>query len=142
MSGFLIRRLAQGVISIVGASIVIFLISRLSGDPILILLPNDASPALIEDTRRNLGLDQPLWRQYLIFAQNALAGDFGRSYRWQMPALRLILDRLPATIELALCGLVFSVVKLAETVAELAPGDVELKALCHFGVGVAGAGQR
>ena len=86
MSGFLIRRLAQGVISIVGASIVIFLISRLSGDPILILLPNDASPALIEDTRRNLGLDQPLWRQYLIFAQNALAGDFGRSYRWQMPA--------------------------------------------------------
>ncbi len=109
MSGFLIRRLAQGVISIVGASIVIFLISRLSGDPILILLPNDASPALIEDTRRNLGLDQPLWRQYLIFAQNALAGDFGRSYRWQMPALRLILDRLPATIELALCGLVFSV---------------------------------
>ena len=109
MSGFLIRRLLQGVISIVGASIVIFLISRLSGDPILILLPNDASPQLIEDTRRNLGLDHPLWRQYLIFAQNALAGDFGRSYRWQMPALRLILDRLPATIELALCGLFFSV---------------------------------
>ena len=57
----------------------------------------------------NLGLDLPLWRQYLIFAQHALTGDFGRSYRWQMPALQLILERLPATIELAVCGLVFSI---------------------------------
>jgi peptide/nickel transport system permease protein len=46
----------------------------------------------------------PLWRQYLIFAWDALGGDFGRSYRWRMPALRLILDRLPATIELASAG--------------------------------------
>jgi peptide/nickel transport system permease protein len=64
---------------------------------------------MIEETRRNLGLDKPLWVQYLIFAQNALVGDFGNSYRWKMPALKLILDRLPATIELALAGLLFSV---------------------------------
>ena len=67
MSGFLIRRLLQGVISIVGASVVIFIISRLSGDPILILLPNDAPAGLIEQTRTDLGLDRPLWMQYLIF---------------------------------------------------------------------------
>ncbi|MFO1027149.1 MAG: ABC transporter permease [Acetobacteraceae bacterium] len=109
MPRFLLHRLLQGLVSIVGASIVIFLIARLSGDPILILLPNDASPQLIAETKRNLGLDLPLWHQYLIFAWNALGGDFGRSYRWQMPALQLILDRLPATIELAICGLVFSV---------------------------------
>ncbi|MBC7635856.1 MAG: ABC transporter permease [Acetobacteraceae bacterium] len=109
MSGFFIRRLMQGVISIIGASIIIFVISRLSGDPILMLLPNDAPTSMIEETRRNLGLNRPLWVQYLIFAQNALVGDFGNSYRWKMPALKLILDRLPATIELAMCGLLFSV---------------------------------
>jgi peptide/nickel transport system permease protein len=109
MSGFFTRRLVQGVISIIGASMIIFVISRLSGDPILMLLPNDAPASMIEETRRNLGLDKPLWVQYLIFAQNALVGDFGNSYRWKMPALKLILDRLPATIELALAGLLFSV---------------------------------
>ena len=109
MSRFLIRRLWQGGISIVGASILIFIISRLSGDPILMLLPTDAPQSLIDATRANLGLDRPLVIQYVIFAQHALAGDFGNSYRWQQPAMRLILDRLPATIELAICGLAFSV---------------------------------
>jgi peptide/nickel transport system permease protein len=109
MSGFLIRRLLQGAISIVGASVVIFIISRLSGDPILILLPNDAPASLIEQTRINLGLDKPLWIQYLIFAGHALTGDFGTSYRWQMPAITLVLDRLPATILLAVVALAFSV---------------------------------
>lgn len=109
MSGFLIRRLLQGVLSIVGASAVIFVISRLSGDPILIMLPNDAPASLIEQTRSNLGLDKPLWMQYLIFASHALSGDFGSSYRWQMPAITLVLDRLPATIQLAVVALGFSV---------------------------------
>jgi len=109
MWGFLAHRVWQGAISILGASIIIFLISRLSGDPILILLPNDASAALIEETRRIHGLDRPLWVQYGIWAQKALAGDFGRSYRWETPALSLILDRLPATIQLAVFGLLFSV---------------------------------
>lgn len=109
MSRFLLTRLAQGLLSIVGASVVIFVISRLSGDPILILLPNDAPASLIEQTRRDLGLDLPLWRQYLIFASNALHGNFGRSYRWETPALTLVLDRLPATIELAVAALAFSI---------------------------------
>jgi peptide/nickel transport system permease protein len=109
MLGYLTRRLLQAGLSIVGASIVIFIISRLSGDPILILLPNDATQGMIEQARRDLGLDQPLWAQYLIFAKNALSGDFGNSYRWQMPALNLILDRLPATIQLAVAGLTFSI---------------------------------
>lgn len=109
MTGFLARRVMQGIISIIGASLIIFVISRLSGDPIAMLLPNDAPASMIEETRRNLGLDRPLWMQYFIFAQHALSGDFGNSYRWKMPALQLILERLPATIELAVCGLLFSV---------------------------------
>jgi peptide/nickel transport system permease protein len=99
----------QAALSIVGASVVIFIVSRLSGDPVLMLLPNDATAAMIAQTRHDLGLDQPLWTQYLIFAGRALSGNFGMSYRWEMPALTLVLDRLPATIELAVAGLVFSI---------------------------------
>ena len=109
MSRFFGRRLLQGLFSILGASIMIFVISRLSGDPIVMMLPNDAPLSLIEEMRRNLGLDRPLWVQYLIFVQHAVVGDFGNSYRWKMPALQLILERLPATIELAVCGRLFSV---------------------------------
>ncbi len=106
---FLLRRLVQGLVSILGASLIIFVISRLSGDPVALLVPADAPASVIADIRTRFGLDLPLWRQYLIFLGNALTGDFGNSYRWQMPALRLILDRLPATVELAICGLIFSV---------------------------------
>lgn len=109
MLSLVLKRLLQGAISIVGVSIVIFMISRLSGDPVVILLPLEAPQSVIDELRRTLGLDQPLWTQYLIFVQHALSGDFGRSYRWQMPALQLILERLPATIELAICALVFSI---------------------------------
>jgi len=109
MGRFLLRRLGQGAVSILGASLIIFVISRLSGDPVALLVPADAPQSLIAEIRGRFGLDLPLWQQYLIFLGRALSGDFGNSYRWQMPALTLILDRLPATVELALCGLVFSV---------------------------------
>ena len=109
MLRYFLQRLLQGVVSVIGASIVIFVISRLSGDPIVLLLPTEAPPALIEQVRRDMGLNEPVWRQYLIFAGKALQGDFGQSYRWQQPALQLVLARLPATIELALAALLFSV---------------------------------
>jgi len=109
MLPLVLRRLWQGAISILGASVIIFAISRLSGDPVVMLVPPDAPPSLIAEIRAQYGLDQPLVWQYLLFLAHALAGDFGNSYRWQMPALQLILDRLPATIQLAACGLLFSV---------------------------------
>lgn len=105
----LAKRLLHGLISILGASVIIFLISRLSGDPLALLLPADAPPQVIEQTRQHLGLDQPLVAQYLVFLRNAVTGDFGNSYRWQEPALGLILERLPATVELALAALAFSI---------------------------------
>jgi peptide/nickel transport system permease protein len=107
---YIAKRVAQGLVSIVGASIVIFFISRLSGDPIVLLLPTEAPPAVVEQMRHDMGLSEPLWRQYAIFAGKALSGDFGLSYRWQTPALSLVLERLPATIYLALAALLFSIV--------------------------------
>ncbi|MFJ4289112.1 MULTISPECIES: ABC transporter permease [Cupriavidus] len=103
------KRLLHGLISILGASVIIFLISRLSGDPLALLLPADAPPDVIAQTRQHLGLDKPLVAQYLVFLSHAVTGDFGNSYRWQEPALGLILERLPATVELALAALGFSI---------------------------------
>ncbi len=105
----LLRRILHGLVSIAGASLIIFMISRASGDPLALLLPADAPPQATEALRVHLGLDRPLWQQYLVFARQALGGDFGNSYRWQVPALTLIAERLPATIELALAALLFSV---------------------------------
>lgn len=108
MLGYLVRRVLQGLLSILGASLVVFLISRLTGDPVVLLLPVDAPKDVIEQMRQSLGLEDPLWLQYLNFLKGAAVGDFGISYRWNEPALDLVLHRLPATIELASAAMAFS----------------------------------
>jgi peptide/nickel transport system permease protein len=108
MIRFILRRLGEGAVSILGASVIVFIISRLSGDPVLLMLPPDAPRSAFVALHQALGLDRPLVVQYGIFLDHALHGDFGQSYRWQMPALRLVLERLPATVQLAAAGLVFS----------------------------------
>jgi peptide/nickel transport system permease protein len=109
LARFILVRIGHGLVSILGASVIIFVISRLSGDPATLLVPPDAPPEVIAAVRARFGLDAPLWTQYGVFLLHALQGDFGNSYRWQMPAVQLILERLPATIQLAVAGLLFSV---------------------------------
>ncbi len=109
MKSTILKGLANALVSIVGASLIIFVISRLSGDPVSLMLPIEAPKSAIDELRKNLGLDLPIWQQYLIFLSHAVRGDFGNSYRWQMPALQLVFERLPATIELAVAAFTFSV---------------------------------
>lgn len=109
MARYILVRVFQGIICIIGASIIIFVASRLSGDVVLLLLPPDATEEQIEIMRREIGLDKPLYVQYFMFAGKALKGDFGKSHRWEMPAMELITGRFPATIQLALSALAFSV---------------------------------
>ena len=92
----------------VGALLIVFVAQRLSGDPVALLLPMDATEADFEAMRSALGLDRPLPVQFVVFLRDALLGDFGHSYLWNMPAMDLVLERLPATLELALAGLVFA----------------------------------
>lgn len=108
MIRFILRRVLQGMFSILGASVIIFFVTRLSGDPVVLMLPPEAPDAVIALTRERLGLDNPIWHQYLIFLGDILTGDLGNSYRWEMPVMDLILDRLPATIYLATAALAFS----------------------------------
>ncbi len=108
MRRYVLHRLWQGAVAVVGALLIVFVAQRLSGDPVALLLPMDATEADFEAMRSALGLDRPLPVQFVVFLRDALLGDFGHSYLWNMPAMDLVLERLPATLELALAGLVFA----------------------------------
>lgn len=105
MRRYIARRLAQAVVVLVLLTVIVFAISRLSGSPVDLLLPQGAGPQQRAVLTRDLGLDKPLPVQYGTFVWNAVQGDFGRSVRFQAPAMQLVLDRLPATIELAFAAL-------------------------------------
>lgn len=108
MFAYVVRRILLGGVSIAGASLVIFIISRLTGDPVRLMLPVDAPASLVASTRLAMGLEKPMWEQYLIFLAKTVQGDFGSSFRFNAPALQVIVERLPATVELALAALFVS----------------------------------
>jgi ABC-type dipeptide/oligopeptide/nickel transport system permease component len=108
MKGYLLRRVWQSILVLLGVSIVVFLILHLTGDPALLLLPPDASAEDIARFRRAMGFDDPVVVQYLRFARGALRGDFGESLRHGEPAMGLVLERLPATFELSGAGLLIA----------------------------------
>ena len=110
MTVFIIRRLVQSAFVLLVTSVLVFLGVYAIGNPIEILVPADASQAEIAQAIRSLGLDQPLWQQYLTFLGNALHGDLGRSFVFNQPSISLIFERLPATLELAFIALLLSLV--------------------------------
>src|SRR5262249_49921067 len=105
MRGYLLHRLAQAGLVCLGISLITFLLLHVVGNPVLLLLPQDASEQDVAVLRARLGLDRPLAVQYGIFLRGALRGDFGPSLFVQAPALGLIWERMPATLELTLAGL-------------------------------------
>lgn len=109
MTRFLLRRLLQAALTVVGVLTISFFLVRASGDPASLLLPVEATEADRAAFRQALGLDRPLPVQYLHFLANAARGDFGLSLRQQTPALGLVLERLPATFELAVTSFVLGI---------------------------------
>lgn len=106
---FLLRRLAQSVFVLIAMMIVVFFGVYMIGNPVDILISPDATPLEVEETMARFGFDQPVHIQFLKFVGNALQGDLGRSFVHGEPAVQLILSYMPATLELALLGLIFSV---------------------------------
>jgi peptide/nickel transport system permease protein len=104
MSVYLLRRLIQAVGVVFAMSLIVFIGVYAIGDPVEILISPDADQIERERAIRALGLDRPLWEQYLTFLANALRGDLGRSFVFNEPALQLILQRMPATLELAIAA--------------------------------------
>jgi len=106
---FLIRRLLQSVLVLLVMSLLVFAGVYAIGNPVDILISPDANQAERARIVAAFGLDQPLWRQYLLFLQNAAGGNLGRSFAFSTPALALILERFPATMELAVAAMLLSV---------------------------------
>jgi ABC-type dipeptide/oligopeptide/nickel transport system permease component len=107
---FVGSRLGRALVSLWLVSTVVFVVMRLSGDPVPLLLPPDAPRSEIFRVRAELGLDQPLPVQYAVFLGNVFRGDFGRSIHFRVPAIQVVVDRLPATLELGLTAFVLAVV--------------------------------
>lgn len=101
----IIRRLIQALFVVVAMTIIVFIGVNVIGNPVDILINPDANQAERALVIAHYGLDQPLWKQYLLFLQGLLHGDFGNSFVYGRPALDLILERLPATLELAITAL-------------------------------------
>jgi peptide/nickel transport system permease protein len=110
MSVYLLRRLLQSVLVMLAMSVIVFVGVFAIGDPVEILISPDADQMERERAIKALGLDLPLWQQYLSFLGNALRGDLGRSFVFNEPALQLILQRMPATLELALGATIMALI--------------------------------
>lgn len=108
MLQYIAKRLWYSLFVLLGVSTIIFFILRLTGDPVQLMVPPDATAADVERMRHLLGFDRPLIVQYLQFLWELLRGDLGVSLRYNQPAAGLVLERLPATGQLALTAFLFS----------------------------------
>jgi ABC-type dipeptide/oligopeptide/nickel transport system permease component len=104
-----VRRAARAAAALVGVVAVVFVLLHLSGDPTYILLPPEAGEEQRAAFRQQYGLDRPLPVQFAVFLGRAVRGDFGQSFSFQVPAFRLVLQRLPATLELTVAALAIAV---------------------------------
>ena len=109
MTTWLLRRLIQALFVVLAMTVIVFLGVNVIGNPIDILISPDADQAERVRAIAALGLDKPLWQQYLIFLRDALHGDLGRSFVFNVPALQLIASRMPATMELAVTAVLLSI---------------------------------
>ena len=108
MFAYLIRRIGQSLLILFAMSLLVFLAVYTLGNPVDSLVSPDADQSVREAVVRQLGLDRPLWQQYGIFLWNAVHGDLGTSFVYGLPAIDVILQRLPATLELAVMALILS----------------------------------
>ncbi|WP_425456013.1 ABC transporter permease [Brevibacillus nitrificans] len=105
---YLIKSVLQIIPVLLLISLIVFILVRVTGDPVALMLPETASDEDRMVLTRALGLDQPIYVQYIKFMGDLLQGDFGTSYRYNLPALPIILERLPASFELAIASMIIA----------------------------------
>ena len=110
MFGYLIKRLLQMIVVLWAVSVLVFVMMSFTGDPTYMMVPLDATEEQIAQARRLLGLDESHLVQYGRFLANVAQGDFGRSFVFRQPALQLIMERLPATLEIVLLAMAIALV--------------------------------
>jgi len=126
MARYLLVRLAEALVAVWGVATIVFVASRLSGDPAVLMLPIGATEQQLAEFRTLMGFDRPIAVQYLDFLLAALQGDFGTSFQHHRPAFDVVLERLPYTALLATTALVLGTLlgALGGFVAALKPGSL------------------
>ncbi|WP_435152954.1 ABC transporter permease [Micromonospora aurantiaca (nom. illeg.)] len=142
MARFVLRRVLQSAVVLVGVTLVVFLLLQLvPGDPVRVALGTRFDPQTYEALRERAGLDQPLPVQYASYLGHALTGDLGVSFRTGQPVSQIVLERLPATLSLAVTAVVFALLVAFPlgTVAAVRSGsavDHAARVFSQFGVSV------
>ena len=110
MQRYFLSKLVQSVLLLLGVLLLVFAMVRVTGDPAALMMPRTASPEQIEAFRETMGFNRPIVVQFWDFFKGAIVGDFGNSLHFRIPALPLVLERLPGTIQLAGVALAMAVV--------------------------------
>lgn len=109
MAQYILRRLFLSIFVVAGVTVVVFMVVRLSGDPTALMISPDASAEDVAELRARMGFDRPIPVQFADFMAGAVRGDFGDSLRYREPAFALVLERLPATVQLAVASLLVAI---------------------------------
>jgi len=110
MQRYFLSKISQSLLLIVGVLLLVFVMVRITGDPAALMMPRESTAQEIEAFREQMGFNDPLTVQFLRFISGAIVGDFGNSLHFKTPAMPLVLQRLPATVQLATVGLLMAVI--------------------------------
>jgi ABC-type dipeptide/oligopeptide/nickel transport system permease component len=110
MKRYILKRIGQAIITIIGISMIVFFLTHLTGDPVALMAPQSATLQDLEKIRKDYGFDQPIYIQYWKYISGAVRGDFGNSIRGNMPAIEMFWDRFPNTLKLAVASMGFALV--------------------------------
>lgn len=109
MKRYILKRILQAVLCLIAVTMIIFFLTRLSGDPVLLMVGPEATKQDIEEMREMLGLNKPLYVQYWAYISRAVRGDFGKSLRWNRSNLGLFFERFPNTLLLATAAMALGI---------------------------------
>ena len=109
MKRYILMRLGQAVITVVGISMIVFFLTHLTGDPVALMASATATEEDLAEIRQQLGLEKPIYIQYLRYISGAIRGDFGESLRWSMPAVDMFMERFPNTLKLGITAMTIAV---------------------------------
>jgi peptide/nickel transport system permease protein len=123
---YFLAKILEALVAVWGVLTIVFFVTRIIGDPAALLLPIGATPAQLDALRAQLGLDRPLLEQYVTYIAQILHGDFGQSFQFGRPAMQVVLERMPATLELSFTAILLGTLigVFAGTVAALKKGTL------------------
>jgi ABC-type dipeptide/oligopeptide/nickel transport system permease component len=107
---YFLSKVAQSIVLLLGVLVLVFFLLRLTGDPASLMMSREATPEQVEAFREEMGFNRPLVVQFWDFATGAIVGDFGKSLHYRTPALPLVAERLPATVQLAGTALLMAMI--------------------------------